>query len=221
VNAGRYKVISRRRCSKERYNRSKFKTAFIKYTVHLTNYNKPTAMENNKPETRKIIRFATIFISCIIIIKFASHYIGKDSSSKPITTSAKNNDVDTSTMYGMLKDRSDTLNAACPRWVNNVTELLSTGVSKPKSFLYNFLIKKDSADMNISTLKDSVNKSLLDFVASEDFKPFRDSSVTMIYNFCDVKNKFLFQLVYSPDVYNASSKPASIVLRPDQLHLPK
>lgn len=110
--------------------------------------------------------------------------------------------IDTNFIYTALQTAVDSINTHSNFWIDSITEFKNALVLPNKTLQYNYVLKIDTNKYNIRKIKELDEKNLFDnFIKTSSCKTFRDSSVTIIYNYTDIKMNALYKIVFSPDKY--------------------
>jgi len=104
---------------------------------------------------------------------------------------------------GQMVEIADELNRACPIMVDNETRLDSASTQSNKTFQYHYtLINMEKDSVDITELEDYLEPIILhNLRTSSDLKVFRNNNVTMTYQYQDMNEAFLFELVFLPEQY--------------------
>jgi len=94
-------------------------------------------------------------------------------------------------------------NENCPLIIQEGIQLESVNLPREKVVQYNLTlvnVKKETAEVEI--IKQNIEQSLISTVkANPGLKVFRDNRYTLIYNYKDLKNEYLFEVVITPQQY--------------------
>ncbi|GIQ60288.1 hypothetical protein ACHRVW_13660 [Flavobacterium collinsii] len=94
-------------------------------------------------------------------------------------------------------------NENCPLVIQEGIRLDNVTLPKDKVVQYNLtLLNVEKETAEIETIKQNIEASLLSTVkANPGLKAFRDSDFTLIYNYDDKKENYLFQITITPNQY--------------------
>ncbi|MFW0739052.1 hypothetical protein [Flavobacterium sp. T12S277] len=94
-------------------------------------------------------------------------------------------------------------NENCPLIIQEGIRLDNVTLPKDKVVQYNLtLLNVEKETAEIETIKQNIEASLLSTVkANPGLKAFRDNGFTLIYNYDDKKENYLFQITITPDQY--------------------
>lgn len=110
--------------------------------------------------------------------------------------------ADTVTLQALLEHFADSINKAPFLYSDSTTIFQNVIVIPEKTFQFNYALKIDTRKYDMPKLKKAVEKSLLDsFINIPSFKAFKDSNITVIFNFTNIKMKPLFKIEFTPDKY--------------------
>jgi hypothetical protein len=118
------------------------------------------------------------------------------------TNTIKKDTVTSINIKEMLEYVADSINKTPSSYSDDITTLQNAIVLPDKTFQYNYTLKIDTQKYYMPKFKKIIRKALLDsFVNVPSFKTFKDSSVTVVFNFTNVKMKPLFKIIFTPDKY--------------------
>jgi hypothetical protein len=153
-----------------------------------------TKLDNLKGSAKSILKYIGIVILIKIVwsfVSFSSH--GNKGAYIPPYVPSLNE---------MLVSVADSLNNKGVVWNDSITEFTGVTLPQSKAIQYNYQLKIDASKYNIGKLKKIMDTSVFNnAIKGEDCRTFKDSGVTIIYNYCDISNKFLFQCIYTPYRY--------------------
>lgn len=94
-------------------------------------------------------------------------------------------------------------NDNCPLTIQEGIRLDNVTLPKDKVVQYNLtLLNVEKQTAEIETIKQNIEESLLSTVkANPGLKAFRDNKFTLIYNYDDKKEDYLFEITITPDQY--------------------
>ncbi|URC13348.1 hypothetical protein [Flavobacterium sp. B183] len=94
-------------------------------------------------------------------------------------------------------------NENCPLTIQEGIRLDNVTLPKDKVVQYNLtLLNVEKETAEIEVIKRNIEESLLSTVkANPGLKAFRDNDFTLIYNYDDKKENYLFQIMITPDQY--------------------
>ena len=94
-------------------------------------------------------------------------------------------------------------NENCPLIIQEGIQLESVSLPKEKVVQYNLTlvnVKKETAEIDV--IKKNIEESLISTTKENPgLKVFRDNNYTLIYNYKDLKNEYLFEVVITPQHY--------------------
>ncbi len=94
-------------------------------------------------------------------------------------------------------------NENCPLIIQDGIQLESVSLPKEKVVQYNLTlvnVKKETAEIDV--IKKNIEESLISTTKENPgLKVFRDNNYTLIYNYKDLKNEYLFEVVITPQQY--------------------
>ena len=94
-------------------------------------------------------------------------------------------------------------NENCPLIIQEGIQLESVSLPKEKVVQYNLTlvnVKKETAEIDV--IKKNIEESLISTTKENPgLKVFRDQNYTLIYNYKDLKNEYLFEVVITPQQY--------------------
>ena len=94
-------------------------------------------------------------------------------------------------------------NENCPLIIQEGIQLESVSLPKEKVVQYNLTlvnVKKETAEIDV--IKKNIEESLISTTKDNPgLKVFRDQNYTLIYNYKDLKNEYLFEVVITPQQY--------------------
>jgi len=94
-------------------------------------------------------------------------------------------------------------NENCPLIIQDGIQLESVNLPKEKVVQYNLSlvnVKKETAEIDV--IKKNIEESLISTTKENPgLKVFRDNNYTLIYNYKDLKNEYLFEVVITPQQY--------------------
>jgi len=94
-------------------------------------------------------------------------------------------------------------NENCPLIIQEGIQLESVSLPKEKVVQYNLTlvnVKKETAEIDV--IKKNIEESLISTTKENPgLKVFRDHNYTLIYNYKDLKNEYLFEVVITPQQY--------------------
>jgi hypothetical protein len=94
-------------------------------------------------------------------------------------------------------------NQNCPLTIQEGIRLDNVTLPKDKVVQYNLtLLNVEKETAEIQTIKENIAQSLLSTVkANPGLKAFRDNDFTLIYNYDDKKENYLFEVTITPEQY--------------------
>lgn len=94
-------------------------------------------------------------------------------------------------------------NDNCPLTIQEGIRLDNVTLPKDKVVQYNLtLLNVEKQTAEIETIKQNIEESLLSTVkANPGLKAFRDNKFTLIYNYDDKKEDYLFEITITPEQY--------------------
>lgn len=94
-------------------------------------------------------------------------------------------------------------NDNCPLTIQEGIRLDNVTLPKDKVVQYNLtLLNVEKQTAEIETIKQNIEESLVSTVkANPGLKAFRDNKFTLIYNYDDKKEDYLFEITITPDQY--------------------
>lgn len=95
------------------------------------------------------------------------------------------------------------LNRGCPEMVDEDTRLDSIFLTQEGHLSYNYtLIEQDKSSVNETAFKAYLIPRILNNVhANRDLKMYRDSSVTMVFNYWDRNGELITEFLLGPEKY--------------------
>lgn len=98
----------------------------------------------------------------------------------------------------MLLIVADSINKSCPLTIDSITDLKNVTLPTSKAFQYNLALQLDSKQYNLNKLKKIIDKEIISqFISTPQFNMFKDSNVTVIYNFIDKNGRLMFKSVFN------------------------
>ncbi len=136
----------------------------------------------NKLLTRKIAQILII----IALVAVGQYFYTKNKSVGKELTALVNN-----------------YNAACPMMISNDIRMESVNTMPHNTVQYDFtLVNVQKEGIDVAALKKSVEKEILNTSKTNpSLEAFRDNGSTVIYNYQDSKQKELFQIILTPDMF--------------------
>ena len=158
-------------------------------------------MEKKRTIIDNAIRGFAIFCLAYLCYKFiailTNYNYGNNNHSAKIYRQ-----TDTVNIEDLLENTADSLNRTPSMYSDSTTIFENATVLPNKTFQYNYALKIDTRKYNIPKMKELTEKNLLDKITTiPSFKLFKDSSVTVVFNFTDIKMKPLYKIVFTPDKF--------------------
>lgn len=162
-------------------------------------------MENKKTTLRNTLRGFGIFCLAYIGYKLVSpvFYMNDRPKMYSQTNTIKTDTINTTfNITNLLVGDADSANRNPSAWSDSMIIFQNAVVTSKKTIQYNLALKIDRNKYNIPKVKRLMEKNLLDsFINLPAFKVAKDSNVTIVFNFTDIKMKPLFKIALTPDKY--------------------
>ena len=163
-------------------------------------------MESKKPTFKTALRSAVIFCGAYFVYKLiflAFQMNDRPKMYKQINyLKADAPQRNAMNILDMLNYTADSLNKNTSAMSDSITILENVVVLPDKTIQYNYALKLDAKKYDIHKVKRILERSIFDSIINvPSFKSCRDSSVTAIFNFTDIKMKPLFKIEFTPNEY--------------------
>lgn len=105
--------------------------------------------------------------------------------------------------YDKLNVVAIKLNKSMPQYLDEYTRINSLHASSPDTLkYYGTIFHVNNTKESIMRIKEIMENKLLTSVKTEqDFKPYRDNKVKIVYLYYDEAKKLLFKIFLTPDKY--------------------
>ena len=143
-------------------------------------------MEEKQIKKKLLIRKVLKIVTVVVLVSVAQYYYTKNKSvGKELTALV--------TKY----------NNACPMMISNDIRMESVNTLPHNTIQYDFtLVSVQKESIDIKALKKSVETEILtSSKTNPSLEAFRDNGSTVIYSYKDIKEKELFKITLTPEMY--------------------